>query len=430
MTSGNRSDEPIAIDNEEALARLDDIADYFLVHDRDILLRCDDSVMRESAGTPQFVRRSRGFVPTPIQLSKQVPSILAVGGELKNTICISRDRYAFPGQHIGDLQELSAYEFFQESIRHFQKVLEVQPEIIAHDLHPGYLSTQWAKLQTGVRLVGVQHHHAHIASCMAEHQLDGPVIGVALDGTGYGTDGAVWGGEVLIADLHSFQKGRPPGLHADAGRREGDFRTMADGHFLLMEYVRCRLAKVPAARDDCHLPGKGIAFVEQLLQAPTPSTLTSSCGRLFDAVAALVCHRTAVSYEAQAAIILEACCGGEIGSEGYPFSIKEGPILQIGTDSLFAAIAEDLCRNVAPATISRRFHKGLAAVLTETVLRTSQQTGVDRVCLSGGTFQNSLLSDELLRRLEGEGLAVFTQSQVPPGDGGLSLGQLIVASDQ
>jgi hydrogenase maturation protein HypF len=206
MTSGNLSDEPIAIDNEDALTRLDTVADFFLVHDREILARCDDSVVRVIGGHAQFARRSRGFVPSAILLQDSYLPILAVGGELKNTICISRGSAAFIGQHIGDLESLAAYEFFQESITHFQHTLEVRPAIIAHDLHPRYVATEWAKRQSGVSLIGVQHHHAHIAGCMAENQLSGPVIGVALDGTGYGTDGQAWGGEVLIADFEKFER--------------------------------------------------------------------------------------------------------------------------------------------------------------------------------------------------------------------------------
>jgi hydrogenase maturation protein HypF len=200
MTSGNLSEEPIAIDNEEAVRRLNGIADAFLVHDREIVRRCDDSVVRVTAGQPQKLRRSRGFVPMPVQLEKEMQSVLAVGGELKSTVCVVRGSEAFLSQHIGDLENLESCRFFEEAVQHLQRILETEPKVIAHDLHPDYYSTKWAQERTGVELVGVQHHHAHVAACMAENHLDGKVIGIALDGTGYGTDGAIWGGEVLVAD--------------------------------------------------------------------------------------------------------------------------------------------------------------------------------------------------------------------------------------
>ena len=206
MTSGNLSEEPIAIDNDEAVQRLRGIADAFLVHNRDILRRCDDSVVRQAAGQSQKLRRSRGFVPVPVALESESPPILAVGGELKNTVCIVRGSEAFLSQHIGDLENLESYRFFEEAIEHLQRILEVQPKVIAYDLHPDYFSTKWALGRSDVRLIGVQHHHAHVAACMAENHLDGKVIGIALDGTGYGTDGAIWGGEVLLADYLNFQR--------------------------------------------------------------------------------------------------------------------------------------------------------------------------------------------------------------------------------
>jgi hydrogenase maturation protein HypF len=434
MTSGNLSDEPIAIDNDEAVSRLNCIADFFLVHNRDILLRCDDSVIRRIGNKPQFARRSRGFVPSPILLKAQVPPILAVGGELKNTISLAREATVFVGQHIGDLESLSAYDFFQESIAHFQDILEVRPEIIAHDLHPSYLATQWAQRQykqyPGIRLVGVQHHHAHIASCMAENQLTGQVIGVALDGTGYGTDGQAWGGEVLTTDLQHFQRA----AHFAYVPMPGGVQVIHEPWRMAVSYLWQTFGEdwqrhIPASLL-ASFPSQSLRLVEQLLRGSTRLSLTSSCGRLFDAVAALTLSRTHVTYEAQAAIALEACCDSRENLGSYSFSIREGDCLQMETAPLFVALANDLQRGIHPGIIGRRFHNGLVDVLTTVVCRIAQRTTLQNVCLSGGSFQNAYLSDGLERKLTAAGFTVFTHTQVPPGDGGLSLGQLVIAANQ
>lgn len=430
MTSANRSDEPIAIDNEEAANRLAGIADFLLVHNREILLRCDDSVIRKVGGKAQFARRSRGFVPSPILLKDTNLPILAVGGELKNTICLSRGSMAFLGQHVGDLEDLTAYEFFQESIAHFQDILEVRPVMIAHDLHPGYLTTQWAKRQTNTRLVGVQHHHAHIASCMAEHQLTGPVIGVALDGTGYGSDGQAWGGEVLVADLQKFERA----AHFAYTSMPGGAQSIREPWRMAVSCLWQTFGPdwrhhIPASLL-ANFPSQSLNLIEQLLQGSTQPPLTSSCGRLFDAVAALTLGRTHVTYEAQAAIALEACCDGSNNTDAYPFAISERDCLRIETNPLFLALTDDLRRGVPPEIVSRRFHNGLIEVLAAVVLRVAQRTSLRSVCLSGGSFQNAIISEGLESKLTAAGLAVFTHALVPPGDGGLSLGQLIVAANQ
>ena len=429
MTSANLSEEPIAIDNREALNRLSSIADFFLLHNRDILLRCDDSVVQNLPTRTQFVRRSRGFVPSPIQLRESVPSILAVGGELKNTVCISRGNYAFLGQHIGDLENLAAYDFFQESIHHLQQILEVQPNTIAYDLHPGYLSTQWARAQPNANLIGVQHHHAHIASCMAENHLTGSVLGIALDGTGYGTDSAAWGGEILVANLQTFHRAAHLAYAPLPGNAQAIHEPwrMAVSHLIQTFGDDWRSHLPPALL--ATLPQPALRLVEQMLHTQTNSPLTSSCGRLFDAVAALALQRLTVTYEAQAAIALEACCDPRTNLGAYPFALIDGPILQIDTRPLFAAITDDLSQAVPASIISRRFHNGLADILTAATLRIAQRTGLDRVCLSGGVFLNTTLSTALESRLINAGCTVFTHTQVPPGDGGLSLGQLVIAAD-
>jgi hydrogenase maturation protein HypF len=430
MTSANLSEEPIAIDNREALTRLSSIADFFLLHNRDILLRCDDSVVQNLPTRTQFIRRSRGFVPAPIQLRESVPPILAVGGELKNTVCLSRGNYAFLGQHIGDLENLAAYDFFQESIHHLQQILEVHPTTIAHDLHPGYISTQWARRQPDTHLIGVQHHHAHIASCMAENHLTGKVIGIALDGTGYGTDGAAWGGEILVADLQTCDRAAHLAYTPMPGNAQAIHEPwrMAVSH-LIQTFGDTWRDHLPPSFLSI-LPQPALRLVAQMLHTQTNSPLTSSCGRLFDAVAALALQRLTVSYEAQAAIALEACCDPRTNLGAYPFALIEAPCLQIDTRPLFAAITQDLRQAIPPSTISRRFHDGLADILTAATLRIAQRTSLNRVCLSGGVFLNAVLSTALESRLTNAGCVVFTHAQVPPGDGGLSLGQLAIAANQ
>jgi len=434
MTSANLSEEPIAIENDEALDRLRGIADFFLMHNRSILLRCDDSVLRRISGQTQFFRRSQGFVPYPVVLRQAVPPILAVGGELKNTLCMSRDRYAFLGQHIGDLTSLSGFHFFEESVKHFEDILEIHPKVIAHDLHPGYLSTQWANSQRNVRgdirIVGVQHHHAHIASCMAENLLSGEVIGVALDGSGYGIDGSVWGGEVLIASQEGFTRAAHLAYSAMPGgdRVVHEPWRMALSH-LMDTFGDSWRTQVPRSLM-LSVPASHIAAVERIFANRTYSPHTSSCGRLFDAIAALVCDRMFISYEAQGAIELETCCDRRSDLGSYRFPISDDSCMQIETNSLFYEVTTDLRNRVAPGIISRRFHNGLIDVFVEVVFRIANRSGLQRVCLSGGSFQNAILFEGMKKKLEAAGLNIFTQTQVPTGDGGLSLGQLLVAANQ
>jgi hydrogenase maturation protein HypF len=426
MTSANLSEEPICIDNDEAVTRLRDIADHFLVHNRDILLRCDDSVARVFQGCIAMVRRSRGYVPVPIRLDHEVPPVLAVGGELKNAVCLATGNNAFLGQHIGDLENLSAYSFFRESIAHLQKILDIQPEIISYDFHPGYLSTQWALQQYGISTIAVQHHHAHIASCMAENHLSGPVIGVVLDGTGFGSDGQVWGGEILVADYFAF-------------RRAAHFSyvPMPGGAQAIREPWRMAVSHLLNGGQQCFEDGiqflggvsrSHLETVRRMAERRVRSPLTSSCGRLFDAVAALIGLRCTVTFEAQAAIELEACCETAIDDVAYAFIVKQGECLEIGTSILFEQIVCDLKKGVSRSVISRRFHNGLASILTEVVCGTATSTGIKQVCLSGGCFLNRYLAGSLMKRLERSGLQVCAQHQVPSGDGGLSLGQAMVAA--
>ncbi len=428
MTSANRSEEPIAIDNREAVERLHDLADFLLVHNRDILWRCDDSVVRPAASKIRQLRRSRGYVPVPMFLHEDLPPILAVGGELKNTICLAKGRHAFMSQHIGDLENLESYGFFQDVIEHFERILEIGPRVIAHDLHPDYLSTKWALAQKGVCLVGVQHHHAHIASCMAENHLEGRLIGFSLDGTGYGTDGQIWGGEVLLADYIGFERT----AHFDYVPMPGGAKAIREPWRMAVAYLAHHWGReflslpIPFVRQ---LDKREVGTILQMLARKVNSPMTSSCGRLFDAVAALVGLRTHVNYEGQAAIELEAAIGGSTDATPYPIELRaEGNTWIFDTLQLFERLFEDLRRHVPVGTISRRFHNGLVEAFVQLAVMLRDQHALERVCMSGGTFQNVFLAENLCSRLETLGFKVFTQAEVPPGDGGLSLGQIMVAA--
>lgn len=427
MTSGNLSEEPIAIDNHEASERLTGVADLFLVHNRDILLRCDDSVMRVSRGKARQMRRSRGFVPVPVFLKEEFPPLLAVGGELKNTICVTMGKHAFLSQHIGDLENIESYRFFEQAIAHLTKVLEIQPQIVAHDLHPDYFSTKWA-LQSGMQAVGVQHHHAHIASCMAENHVEGRVIGFALDGTGYGTDGKIWGGEVLVTGYDSFERM----AHFEYVPLPGGAAAIHEPWRMAVSYLSHHFGRtflnwqIPFIQQ---LDFKKTELLLEMIQKGVNSPLTSSCGRLFDAVAALVGLRHHVNYEAQAAIELEMSMDGSAPEPAYALDLirVEGQWI-ISTRRLFQEIVRDLEVNKPAAVISQRFHDGLIAVFVRLANLVRQRTWLDQVCLSGGTFHNSYLLENLMARLRAEGFEVFAQSEVPAGDGGLSLGQAVVAA--
>ena len=428
MTSGNLSEEPIAIDNEEAVRRLQRIADAFLVHDREIVRRCDDSVARVAAGQAQKLRRSRGFVPAPVQLEKEMQPVLAVGGELKNTVCVVRGSEAFLSQHVGDLENLESYRFFEEAVQHLQRILETEPKVIAHDLHPDYFSTKWAQERTGAKLVGVQHHHAHIAACMAENHLDGKVIGIALDGTGYGTDGAIWGGEVLVADYLGFERAG----HLEYLPLPGGAAAIHEPWRMAVSYLSKHYGK---DLEKLELPflvemdSRKLAVVLQMMEREINSPRTSSCGRLFDAVAATVGLRGTVNFEAQAAIELEMAARDSTSEAAYPMDLDwQGATWQIGTKPLFDWLLRDIRKQVSVADMSRKFHNGLALVLLDVAERIREKTGLNRVCLSGGCFLNTLLLETMLAELRERSFEVFFHSEVPAGDGGISLGQAVIAA--
>jgi hydrogenase maturation protein HypF len=428
MTSGNLSEEPIAIDNEEAFQRLHKIADAFLVHDRAILRRCDDSVVRLAAGQPQKLRRSRGFVPAPVLLEKQMRPVLAVGGELKSTVCVVRGNEVFLSQHVGDLENLESYGFFEEAVEHLQRILETRPRVIAHDLHPDYFSTKWAQERSGVQLVGVQHHHAHICACMAENHLDGKVIGIALDGTGYGTDGAIWGGEVLTADYIGFERA----AHFEYLPLPGGAAAIHEPWRMAVSYL---VKHYGMGIENLELPflkevdSRKLSVVLQIIEREVNSPRTSSCGRLFDAVAALVGLRGTVNYEAQAAIELEMAARDSQGEAAYPLDLNlQGTVWLIGTKPLFEWLLRDIRKQASVADMSRKFHNGLALVLVDAAERIRDKTKLDRVCLSGGCFLNALLLETMVANLRQRSFDVYFHTEVPAGDGGISLGQAVIAA--
>lgn len=427
MTSGNLSDEPIAYRDDDARARLNGIADFFLVHNRGIHTRTDDSVIRVFQGKPIFLRRSRGYVPRAIVLPAAQDSVLAVGAELKGTVCLTRGDRAFLSQHIGDLQNDAVLRSLEETVDHLQRILAIRPALVAHDLHPDYLSTVYAQDRPDLPRFPVQHHHAHLASCMAENGLDGDVIGVIFDGTGYGTDGTIWGGEFLVGGYRGY-------------RRRGHFRQvpLPGGDAAVREPFRMALAYLYAAfgRElfDLPLPLLGEIPAEQrglfsaMLEKRLNSPLTSSCGRLFDAVASLVGLRQRVSYEGQAAIELEALAEQSETCSVYPFAIEEAEnVTTLDFAPLFRGMARDVAAGRERAELARAFHNTLAGATAAVCDGIRRETGIERVVLSGGVFQNKLLTEGILTLLAERGFRVFTQRLAPPNDGGLALGQAIIA---
>ncbi len=427
MTSGNYSEEPIATDNEDALQRLGALADAFLLHNRDIHIRCDDSVVRADANGIMPLRRSRGYAPYPIPLPFDAPSLLATGAELKNTFCLVRDRYAFMSQHIGDLSNYEALRSYEHSIAHLERLFRVQPEVIAHDLHPDYLATRYA-LRRPERRLAVQHHHAHLASCLAEHKVapDQPVIGVIFDGTGLGPDGAIWGGEILIGGYGEY-------------RRFAHLRyvSLPGGDAATLRPYRMALAHLWSAGlpwDDDLPPVRAASAQEktilrQQLERRLNAPLTSSMGRLFDAVAALTGVLQEVTYEAQAAIWLEVAADPDERA-AYPLAIQQaqGEGFEIDPAPLFAALLRDLRAGVAVPVLSARFHNGVAQMIGAVCALARAETGIGTVALSGGVFQNSTLLRAARQRLERDGFTVLVHQLVPPNDGGLALGQAAIAA--
>lgn len=425
MTSGNTSDEPIAHRDADALERLSGIADLFLTHDREIHTRTDDSVLRLSLGEPLFLRRSRGYVPRGVNLPAPQASVLALGAELKATVCLTRGTRGFMSQHIGDLKNAATLACLEETVEHLGRLLEVTPEAVAHDLHPDYLSTHYAERLALPRLA-VQHHHAHMASCMAENGVDGEVIGVILDGTGYGEDGAIWGGEFLLGGYGGFQR-----------RAHFSYLRMPGGDAAVREPYRMAISALYGCfgNELFDQPVPFLASVSandrslflKMLERGINSPLTSSCGRLFDAVSALIGVRNSISYEGQAAIELEALAERGTLLSSYPYLVHDADCRRIDFAPMFAAICADLAIGREKADIARAFHLTVAKGIVEVCRRIRGDNGATRVVLSGGVFQNRLLTEEVALLLTVEGFHPYCHRLVPPNDGGLALGQAVIA---
>ncbi|MEV5499978.1 carbamoyltransferase HypF [Nonomuraea fuscirosea] len=425
LTSGNVSDEPIAYEDADALTRLGGIADAFLVHDRAIHTRTDDSVVRPGSGEVTVLRRARGYAPEPLALRRPAPRpVLGCGAALKSTFCLLHGRRAFVSHHLGDLENYDTLRAYAESIDHYRDLFGIRPELIAHDLHPDYLSTRHALQQTGVEHVGVQHHHAHIASCLADNGDPGPVIGVAFDGLGHGPDGTLWGGEFLRADLTGYERLG----HLAQVPMPGGAAAIRQPWRMTAAYLRDERPGLDvAARNAERWPA-----VLQLAASGLNSPLTSSAGRLFDAVSALLGIRDTITYEGQAAIELEQRADtSETGvyaaaittsgrSDGGPFVVEGGDLVR--------AAADDLAAGIDPAVIAGRFHNGVAAAISRSCVALRQATGLTAVALSGGVFQNALLLERTVQRLRAAGFRVLKHVRVPPNDGGISLGQAAVAA--
>ena len=432
MTSGNMSEEPIAQKNSEALMRLGGIADYFLWHDRDIYVTYDDSVVMEAEGETRVIRRARGYAPYPVQLEREMEQVLACGAELKGSFCLIRDNHAFVSQHIGDLENVETLEHFENTVAIYEKLFRIKPAIIAHDLHPDYLSTRYAEERAGadpsLKLFPVQHHHAHIASCMAENGVESPVIGVALDGTGYGTDGNIWGGEILLADYKGFERL----AHLEYVPLPGGDTATKKPIRVAAAYLYHLLGEEGLKRSglSSRIATEELILLKQQMDKKLNSPLTSSCGRLFDAAASLLGIKDSINYEAQAAVELEMCATGFEGNNNfkYPLEVVEEPGCKtIRLRALFDAILKDVNDGRSRPEIAYRFHDSLAASIAGLCETLSRKTGTKSVALSGGVFQNRLMFHLVLKALQEKGLNVLTHKQVPSNDGGIALGQAVIA---
>jgi hydrogenase maturation protein HypF len=428
MTSGNVSDEPIAFEDDDALARLGTIADRLLVHDRPIATRTDDSVARVVRERPLLLRRSRGFVPASLDLPLAARQpLLGCGAEQKAAFCLADATRAWVSHHIGDIKNYETLRSLQDGVAHFERLFEVTPQVVAHDLHPDYLSTRYALEREGVELVGVQHHHAHLAATLAEHGETGPAVGAIFDGTGYGTDGTVWGGELLVGGLHGYERVG----HLRAVRMPGGERAIRQPWRMalawLVELYGVDVAPPPALSG---IDARTWRAVVQMVATQTSAPLTTSMGRLFDGVAALCGVRSEVSYEGQAAIELEALAdpGADgayalallVDPDGGPAILDPGPAI----DEILA----ELAAGVDVGTVSARFHAAVANATAAACSRLAGAAGIDTAVLSGGVFQNRLLLERTATALERAGLRVLAPERLPPNDGQIAFGQVAVAA--
>ena len=418
LTSGNVSDEPIAYEDTEARSRLALIADAFLTHDRPIHIRTDDSVARVVRGRAAVLRRSRGWAPQPVVVPWTFDRhVLACGAELKSTFCVAKGSRAFVSHHIGDLENYETLRSFTTGIEHFCRVFDVTPEVVAHDLHAEYLSTKYASDLDGVELVGVQHHHAHVASCLADNGYEGPVVGLAFDGLGWGSDGTVWGGEVLVADRAGFTRA----AHLDGVPMPGGTAAIREPWRMAASHLAAAYgSEVPSGLEVVARNRDRWDDVVAVAASGVSSPMTSSAGRLFDAVAALVAGRDAVTYEGQAAIELEQLADPVV-TDGYPVTSLVGA-------ELVRCVVDDLLTGVSAPVVAARFHHGFASAAVATAARVAEQSGLSTVALSGGVFQNVLFAERVASDLEALGLTVLVHHRVPCNDGGISLGQAVVAA--
>lgn len=443
MTSGNLSEEPIAMENKEAIRRLGHIADYFLLHDREIYSRYDDSVVRVVDGEMEFMRRARGFAPFPVRLPEPGDQILAVGPELKNTFCLTKESYAFVSQHIGDLENAETLEHFTTTLALYKRLFRIEPTCVAYDLHPEYLSTKLA-MELSLPKVGVQHHHAHAAGVMVEHGEKGPVIGVSLDGTGYGTDGNIWGGEFLLATRDRFERVahlRYVPMPGGAAAIERPYR-MAFGYLYYLFGPEVLKRALPLFE---RVDAGELNLMRQMLDKGINCPLTSSAGRLFDAVSSILGVRDVVDYEGQAAIELEMCADPD-SDEAYKFDFAlqatgrvptelseaggehlTDQVIVVDPTTVLARILQETEAGTAISRISARFHNGVANLICDVCVTVRNRSGVDVATLSGGVFQNVYLLRRTRKRLSDAGFAVLLHREVPPNDGCISLGQAAVA---
>ncbi|MFH0952818.1 MAG: carbamoyltransferase HypF [Verrucomicrobiota bacterium] len=426
MTSGNHTEDPIAKDEEELARILSSIADYALAHNRAIVRRCDDSVVRIAAGERTFLRRSRGWVPAHIDLPVGGAPVLACGAELKNTFCLTRDRQAFVSQHIGDLTEYGSYRFLQEAVDDLAALLKIRPAVVAHDMHPDYGSTRFALAYPAERRVAVQHHHAHVAACMVEHGLTGPVIGVALDGAGYGPDGTVWGGEFLVADLRAFRRAG----HFKPYRMPGGDEAIRHPARMALSCLRAEFgdeADSLGARLLPSVPDRERALLFRMIDQGAHAPWTSSAGRLFDAASALLGLCDTISYEGQAAVRLQTLAHADVASH-YSFEVDScAKPFVLSFAQMLREVVVDLECGVDKALVAGKFHRTLAVAAAEMCQAIRSMEGYGDVVLSGGVFQNDLLLDLLTRELKARGFRTYSHHLVPANDGGIALGQAAVA---
>jgi hydrogenase maturation protein HypF len=426
MTSANQIDEPICISNREAIIRLKGIADYFLVHNRDILVRCDDSIAFVTGGKPQLMRRSRGYVPRPLILKESYPAVLALGPQLKATQCILKDNFAFLSPHIGDMETPQARDFFHESLALMKRITQSDPQIIACDYHPAYYSTQAARELKSDRIISVQHHHAHIVSCMAENQIDGNVIGLAMDGTGFGLDGNAWGGEFLIANATQFQRFGHLQYFVLPGGEKAIHEPWRIGVSLLKQAYGKSWPET-ALRLKLAPDQTNFVLLDHIIETKLNSPLSSGLGRLFDGVVAIMGLRRNVSFEGQAAMELEA--KAKSGGQVLPFDIfcNRDDSYILDTSATIRAIVENILAEKSMDEIASAFHATLTAAFAAMSLEIRRLTGINCVALSGGCFQNRILLEGTVAGLKSKGIDVYCHSHVPANDGGLALGQAIIA---